>query len=42
MDKLSGLMGGFERLEREAGPGDEWSRFDNVIGSSAWLGAGRD
>lgn len=42
MDKLSGLMGGFDRLEREAAPGEEWSRYDNVIGASAWLAGGRD
>jgi len=37
MDKLSGSMGAFERLERETADGETWSHYDHVLGASAWL-----
>jgi len=39
MDKLSGTMGAFDRLAKETGPGEEWSRFDRVLGASAFFGS---
>jgi 3'-5' exoribonuclease len=32
MDKLSGDLGGFDRLERETAEGETWSRFDRALG----------
>jgi 3'-5' exoribonuclease len=33
MDKLSGDLGSFDRLERESGPGQRWSRHDRALGA---------
>ena len=30
-------MGAFDRLERETAEGELWSRYDHVLGASAWL-----
>jgi 3'-5' exoribonuclease len=40
VDNLSGQMGAFDRLERERGPGERWSRFDRVLGAAAHFAAG--
>jgi 3'-5' exoribonuclease len=34
MDKLSGDLGGFDRLERETPAGERWSRYDRGLGRS--------
>jgi 3'-5' exoribonuclease len=34
MDKLSGDLGSFDRLERETQPSERWSRYDNALGRS--------
>ena len=34
MDKLSGDLGSFDRIERETPPGDRWSRYDRALGRS--------
>jgi 3'-5' exoribonuclease len=34
MDKLSGDLGSFDRLERESGPDQRWSRQDRALGRS--------
>jgi 3'-5' exoribonuclease len=34
MDKLSGDLGGFDRLERETPAGECWSRYDRALGRS--------
>jgi 3'-5' exoribonuclease len=34
MDKLSGDLGSFDRLERESGPDQRWSRYDRALGRS--------
>jgi 3'-5' exoribonuclease len=34
MDKLSGDLGSFDRLERESGPDQRWSRHDRALGRS--------
>jgi 3'-5' exoribonuclease len=39
MDKLSGTMGAFDRLEKETSPEEVWTRFDRVLGTSAFLGS---
>ena len=41
MDKLSGDLGSFDRLQRETADGDAWSRFDRALGRSVLL-ANRD
>ena len=37
MDKLSGQLGAFDRLERETDDGETWSRYDRMLETSAWL-----
>jgi len=37
MDKLSGDLGSFDRLERETAEGEAWSRFDRAFGRSVLL-----
>jgi 3'-5' exoribonuclease len=39
MDKLSGTIGAFDRLEKETSPDESWSRFDRVLGGSAFFGS---
>jgi 3'-5' exoribonuclease len=39
MDELSGRLGAFDRLERETADGENWSRYDRVLDTSAWLGS---
>jgi 3'-5' exoribonuclease len=39
MDNLGGKLGSFDRLERELGDGESWSRFDRGIDSAAFFGA---
>jgi 3'-5' exoribonuclease len=34
MDKLSGDLGSFDRLERETPPNERWSRYDKALGRS--------
>jgi 3'-5' exoribonuclease len=34
MDKLSGDLGSFDRLERETAAGEQWSRYDRTLGRS--------
>jgi 3'-5' exoribonuclease len=34
MDKLSGDLGSFDRVERETSPGEHWSRYDRALGRS--------
>jgi 3'-5' exoribonuclease len=34
MDKLSGDLGSFDRVERETPPGERWSRHDRALGRS--------
>jgi 3'-5' exoribonuclease len=38
MDKLSGDLGSFDRLERETAAGERWSRYDGALGRSVLLG----
>jgi 3'-5' exoribonuclease len=40
IDNLGGRLGSFDRLEKELGPGRNWSGFDRAIGASAYF-AGR-
>jgi 3'-5' exoribonuclease len=37
MDKLSGDLGSFDRLERETGAREQWSRYDRALGRSVLL-----
>jgi 3'-5' exoribonuclease len=37
MDKLSGTMGAFDRLERETEAGADWSHYDHVLEAAAWM-----
>lgn len=37
MDALSGRLGAFDRLDREAADDEMWSRYDGVLGTCAWL-----
>jgi hypothetical protein len=37
MDKLSGDLGSFDRLERETRPNERWSRYDNALGRSVLI-----
>jgi 3'-5' exoribonuclease len=39
MDKLGGTLGSFDRLEKELGDGESWSRFDRGIESAAFFGS---
>jgi 3'-5' exoribonuclease len=39
MDKLSGDLGSFDRLERETAEAETWSRFDRALGRSILLGS---
>ena len=41
MDKLSGDLGSFDRLERETAEDETWSRFDRALGRAVLL-ADRD
>jgi 3'-5' exoribonuclease len=36
MDKLSGDLGSFDRLEREAAEDERWSRYDRALGRAVW------
>jgi 3'-5' exoribonuclease len=37
MDKLSGDLGSFDRLERETADDERWSRFDRALGRAVFL-----
>jgi 3'-5' exoribonuclease len=37
MDKISGDLGSCDRLERETGEDEKWSRFDRALGRSVLL-----
>jgi 3'-5' exoribonuclease len=37
MDKLSGDLGSFDRLEQETADGERWSRYDRALGRSVLL-----
>ncbi|MDQ2743978.1 MAG: hypothetical protein M3Z66_17010 [Chloroflexota bacterium] len=37
MEKLSGDLGSFDRLERETGVDERWSRYDRTLGRSVLL-----
>jgi len=39
MDKLSGTMGAFDRLEKETAREESWSRFDRVLEAAAFFGS---
>jgi 3'-5' exoribonuclease len=39
IDNLGGKLGSFDRLERELGDGESWSRFDRGIDGSAFFGS---
>ncbi len=39
MDNLGGKLGSFDRLEKELGDGESWSRFDRGIESAAFFGS---
>jgi 3'-5' exoribonuclease len=39
IDNLGGKLGSFDRLERELGDGESWSRFDRGIDASAFFGS---
>ena len=39
IDNLGGKLGSFDRLEKELGDGESWSRFDRGIDASAYFGA---
>jgi 3'-5' exoribonuclease len=38
LDNLGGKLGSFDRLERELGDGESWSRFDRGIDAAAYFG----
>jgi 3'-5' exoribonuclease len=40
MDKLSGDLGSFDRLEREAAVAERWSRYDRALGRSVLTATG--
>ena len=42
MDKLSGDLGSFDRLERDTAKDDRWSRYDRALGRSVCLAGGID
>lgn len=37
MDELSSRLGAFDRLDRESGKQESWSRYDRVLETAAWL-----
>ena len=37
IDNLSGQLGAFDRLAKQTPPGERWSRYDRVLGTSAFL-----
>ena len=37
MDKLSGDLGSFDRLERETAEDETWSRYDRALGRAVLL-----
>ena len=37
MDKLSGDLGSFDRLERETGEDETWSRYDRALGRAVLI-----
>ena len=37
IDNLSGQLGAFDRLAKQTAPGERWSRYDRVLGTSAFL-----
>jgi 3'-5' exoribonuclease len=39
LDNLGGKLGSFDRLERELGDGESWSRFDRALDGAAFFGA---
>jgi 3'-5' exoribonuclease len=39
LDNLGGKLGSFDRLERELGDGESWSRFDRGISAAAFFGS---
>jgi len=39
LDNLGGKLGSFDRLERELGDGESWSRFDRGIAAAAFFGS---
>jgi 3'-5' exoribonuclease len=42
MDKLSGDLGSFDRLERETAEDETWSRYDRALGRAVWLTSAGD
>jgi 3'-5' exoribonuclease len=38
IDNLSGQLGAFDRLEKQTPAAERWSRYDGVLGGSAFLG----
>ncbi|MGH2893181.1 MAG: 3'-5' exoribonuclease YhaM family protein [Solirubrobacteraceae bacterium] len=42
MDKLSGDLGSFDRLAREAGADERWSRYDRALGRSVLIADAQD
>jgi 3'-5' exoribonuclease len=38
MDNLGGKLGSFDRIERELGEGESWSRFDRGLSAAAYFG----
>ena len=42
IDNLSGQLGAFDRLKRQTPPGERWSRYDRVLGTSAFLAGAAD
>jgi len=42
MDKLSGDLGSFDRLDRETADDVCWSRYDRAIGRSVYLTCSRN
>jgi 3'-5' exoribonuclease len=38
MDNLGGKLGSFDRIERELGEGENWSRFDRGLSAAAYFG----
>ncbi len=41
LDNLGGKLGSFDRIERELGDGESWSRFDRGIDAAAFFGSRR-
>ncbi len=39
LDNLGGKLGSFDRLERELGDGESWSRYDRGLGAAAFFGS---